>query len=362
MEYTYTQWHDSLRNKLYEILLAAFPGKMPFIAGCLSVDAMFVWGNALTSDSYDANNNYENLEFDGDSVLKWGFKKYLRTEYPDMPQKVYSELNSEYMSKKHQWVITVGLGLDPYIRTGSEVTSVEARRKIQVDVMESFFGALEKVADMYSNQGTNAVYKMIVYIFSVARIIVIDLETFSRGAPVTQVKQIFERFDRYDVGTPILNVRETGPRQYVASITLTERQLEVLRHFGVNIKSKILVEGSRGSSKKAAESAAYDMALRRLKSYGVTTDWAERMKNESDLEGIDKRYVIPFREKLEDEGYVTFKFDIPRKLSGETMSTMILLGTREDGTKDNIVMTSFNPTEVKYNKVREELVKKYLGF
>ncbi len=77
----------------------------------LDEKAMAIWMIAFTHETVSMTDNYEELEFLGDAILKAVFPKYLMQRFPNLKKGDYTELNTAYMSKMMQARLSRELGL-----------------------------------------------------------------------------------------------------------------------------------------------------------------------------------------------------------------------------------------------------------
>lgn len=104
---------------------------------------------AVTHPSYtkeqnqDSLENYERLEFFGDSVLKLYSSKLLYEKYPDYPEGKLSKIRSILVSDNILSKIAIDIGLDKYIKLGpaEEKQGGRHRESNLACALEAVFGA-----------------------------------------------------------------------------------------------------------------------------------------------------------------------------------------------------------------------------
>ena len=356
VKYTYDAWYDSLRKMIFKLLKKVYTDKekeasiiMPIIAQA----PMFTWGMAFTSDSYDSVNNYEVLEFMGDRALKLAFADYILEAHPNLSQGQYSALESEYMSKKSQGSIAEKFIDKDLIRVKNVIMS----NKITTDVFESFFGALRLTGDTYIGRGAGILLcvDLVRYLFS--NVETIDLKK-GTGPTKTQVQQMFSRFK---LGIPQeFNMQQEGDTSYKTNIVLTDEQFEFLKTFGINIEYKTIAKNVIGSTKTGSSNRAYERAFEYLTSLGVTSEWAENIKDVLAFEGVDRDLYKKAFEKAEEEGYIRFKIITPAKLAHKLIINMILQGVTKEGVAKNLKSVTFDKAKTSYLEAKEILLKDYI--
>ena len=379
----------------------------------LNARAMAIWAEAFTHETVSPSNNYEDWEFIGDAILKAVFPKYLRKRFPYLHKGEFTELNVAYMSKIMQAQLSRRLGFSEYIR----VTGIDrAILNLETDVFESFFGALDTIADMISDGlGFSVCYNMIVHIF---KDVEID-ETKGRGSAKTQVLQMFVRFDlpkpdeqspgsdvsiqatpklmgllrevgvtntvigssiaakekdaEYNAYSQIIDLfSETGlieihqekitgqgNRGVDFTVRLRKEHLDFLRNYGVNINNPV-IGYAEAPTKKEAEFQAYTQAFNTLAEYGITTEWAEEAKQARDF--IDPSvlpYVEAASQRLNREGFETMYFFTPRKTVTPKGAIVQLVGVRKNGQHEVLSYTYATDRENSYRTAKTLVVQQY---
>lgn len=343
------QWLQRLQLFLDKLLTPILPNRTTrnFY---LQPKSMAIWATAFTHETVSPSDNYEDLEFLGDAILKAVFPKYLMRRLPHLHKGEYTELNVYYMSKMRQAELARKMGLSEYIRVAGIDRAI---LNLETDVFESFFGALDTISDMSSpGLGFANCYNMIIHIF---QDIEID-ESKGRGSPKTQVIQIFVRFD---LPKPVEAVDESNRFHAKFSVSLRPEHLEFLRSYGVNIVDAVIGYGE-GSTKTEAEKEAYSNALDLLAEYGITTPWAEEAKQARDfMDPSVAPYVPTALERLKREGFQTMYFFIPRKTVTPKGAIVQLVGVRANGNHEVLSYTYATERENSYNAAKTLVVKQY---
>lgn len=313
--------------------------------------AMPIWAKAFTHETYSLDNNYEELEYLGDAILKSVFPTYLKYRFPALKKNELSELNIAYMSKMEQAALAHRMNLGPHVRTRGLAYTI---LNLETDVFESFIGALYEVSDNI-NRGTGFLicYNMIVYLF---KNVEIDMAK-SKGSSITQVEQLFTRFE---LGKPG-EIVTTDNNTVRIVVELSPQQLTFLAQYGVQLE-KYIGEGF-GSTKTEAKNNAYDQALNVLSSRGITPEWAANAKKYNDFHS---ETVAPLYDALmaksTAEGYSELYFFIPRKTTTKTGVVAELIGVK--GGKSEVLAVDFfsDPNDRKnaFAIAKGKLVQKYL--
>jgi dsRNA-specific ribonuclease len=344
-----TKWLQELQSFLNNLLAPIIKDQVNrnrYLDG----NAMRVWARAFTHETTSPSDNYEDLEFLGDAILKAVFPKYLMQRLPYLHKGEYTELNIAYMSKITQAELARKMGLEKHIR----VTGIDrVILNLETDVFESFFGALDTISDMvFSGLGFINCYNMIIHIFSS-----VDIdETKARGSSKTQVIQMFVRFD---LPKPDVVVDNSDKFNIKFSVVLTNEHISFLRNHGVNITSPV-IGLSIASTKKDAEYEAYEKAFKTLQNLGITTEWAEKTKQLRDFSDSEVTPFVPrATERLKNEGFVSMHFFVPRKTVTQKGAIVQLLGQRPNGIREVLEYTYTSERENSYRTAKSEIVRKY---
>lgn len=417
------QWLQRLQsflNKLLQPIIKDQSERNKYLMGSLTKDQtlrgytkppMAIWAQAFTHETFSPSDNYEDLEFLGDAMLKAVFPKYLMKRLPHLHKGEYTELNIHYMSKIKQAELCQKMGLGNFIR----VTGIDrAILNLETDVFESFFGALDTVSDMVTpGIGFANCYNMIIEIF---KDITID-ESRSKGSPKTQVIQIFVRFDlpkpkerspgteviikgtprlmsilNKDVRNPVLATASSTKdsdayydayKQLISlltdmnlitvedekistqskttefSVILGKPHIDFLAGYGININNPVIGH-AYASTKKEAEFEAYKQALETLNKLGINNEWADDEKQRRDFsDPAIAPYIDAIGKRMAKEGFVSVYFFIPRKTVTLEGSIVQLVGVRQNGTSEVLSYTYATDRENGYSEGKLTVVKQY---
>lgn len=347
---TENQWLRSLQLFLNRFLVPILPNDQDRFQ-YLTSEAMTIWAAAFTHESYSAENNYENLEYLGDTILDYTFTKYLMKRFPNFDQGKYTELTIAYMSKVEQGNLSIKLGFDKFIRVAG---ADKANFNLATDVFESFFGALDEISNLIiPGIGMAYCYNMLLFIF---KDINIDVSK-SKGSHKTQTLQIFTRFG---LSNPD-EISSKNNNLITFIVRLNDNHMQFLRGLGINIKDPQIGMGT-GKTKKEAESIAYDVAFNTLGSYGVTTEWSEKTKRFLDFQDPTiSPYVPAARNKLMREGFVDMYYFISRKTVTVNAVTVQLMGIRSDGSEQVLETVRTTDTTHGYRNAKSTLIQQYIN-
>lgn len=120
---------------------------------------------AFTHSSYNGmagtrHQDYERLEFLGDSIVGFVTSDLCYHLHPDMEQGDLSILRAQFIRTESEANYCKKLGLDKYIKVGASFAkSAKQSTSLLEDVFESFIGAV------YLDQGLEFTYRMVRHIF-----------------------------------------------------------------------------------------------------------------------------------------------------------------------------------------------------
>lgn len=341
----FQEWHDGLRNFLRQTLKTIVPSS-ELIEKMVSEEAMKIWVNCFTHETYDPNvgKNYEELELVGDHAMEYNFIMYLYKTIPNVTRSEMSELKSNYISKPFQAKVAVQLGLHNWVRMGigKDTHTFE-------DILESFFGGINIVGDtaFKFGAGTGLCYNMIVKIFEN---IEINMD-FSVGKPKTQIKETFEKLHW---GVAVENFEKSG-KTTTATISFTPEAMKTLAQVGLKLKGPIFATAT-GTSKKVASDNAYKQALDVIRQMGITDEWVQKMRGNRDLDNPELiPYFQPVQDKLTREGYSSFY--LKKVKTTEEGKYIQMIGVKPD---DTLVVLSTTDAPKEETQGKAEVLRKYL--
>lgn len=344
-----TQWLQQLQSFLDKILQHIIKDQA-IRNRYLDIEAMIIWEQAFTHETFSPTKNYEDLEYLGDAILKSLFPKYLMKRFPYLHKKEYTDLNVAYMSKIMQAQLARKLGFGPFIRIKGLDKAI---LNLETDVFESFFGALDTISDNITpGLGLANSYNMLIYIFSD---IEID-EDKGRGAAKTQVIQIFSRFG---LPAPEEMADETEPFKAKFSVSLPRESINFLKTYGVNIENPT-ISYTEAPTKAEACSEAYIKAANFLETYGITDEWAENAKQVRDFsDQLVAPYAAGADQRLKAEGFVSMYLFLPRKTTTQKGAVVQLIGVRPDGNHEVLSYTYSTDTKGRHREAKGLVVKQY---
>jgi dsRNA-specific ribonuclease len=368
-------WLHNLSIHLDGILQHVEPLNNPQIRSLFfQRNSLQIWIKAFTHLSYyaDGAHNYEDLEYKGDLVLKSTFGMYLMKRFPRYHKDQYTSLDHNYMSQLRQAMLCEYLGLSQFIRTlhTNVVTSVKT------DVFESFFGAVQEIAEMVAPENEKFSFSMTVswnllnFIFNK-----LEIDTkYAKNAPRTLLEQICTRFT---TDKPISNRHEDGEDSsyFKTNIFLTKNLLKIFNNYrpsGYPENNELLLGTGRGVTTGESIENAYYNALDNLKSrYDMDTERSIKIKFENEMsnniyEGMYPRAL----QKVQQSGFSSFNFvvlkkskDDSKKDTEENFGIVVqMIAYRDDGTSlllKSIINTNREDSRNIY--AQKQLLQEYLS-
>lgn len=419
----YSQWLQALQLFLNDLLKPIIPVDAERFR-ILTPASMKIWADAFTHETFDPTNNYEDLEFFGDEILEYVFAKYLIARFPNLHKKEYTELKVSYMSKMRQASMSHQMGLGRYVRVAGLDRVI---LNIEADVFESIFGALETTSDLVQpGWGAINCYNLIIHLYGaidisetgpltegasktqVIQMFVrfelpapversidgkpgIDvsvsmtplfnqiLQTSGYNVPVTTLAHskspkekdarnlsALQTIDTLEhlglISRKVEKVYPTGRRGVEFTVSLTKDHLDFLRENSIDIKDPVIGRGF-GNTKREADYNAYENAIATLASYGVTTQWAGKVKKERDFKDpAIARYVPAAMVRAKTEGYTEIYFSIPRKTIRDEGAAVLLTGVYPNGQAVTIDHIDTPDRSNSYREAKTYLIRKYAEF
>ena len=344
------EWRKNLMMFLKEILIPSVGNE--YVNRLLTEDVMDIWANAFTHETFDLNNNYEQLETIGDRVLELPFVKLILMRYPDLTSKEITLIKSHYLSKIFQGSTSRNLGFAPWIRIAEGLPTVS----ILEDTFESFFGALYEAAEKNLGPGFGYVTALN-FLIDLFKDIEIDL-TVAKGKPKSQIKEIFEKL-QWGKGGPVESFEITENGQHIFKISLTDAAYQYLKNLNTDI-SKVIGVGY-GASKTNAENNAYANALITLQRNGITWDWAQNQKEIYELTSPDfEPYINDALTKIEKDGFQKFEFFMSKTTTSLDNYIVQLIGVKylENGKKYREILSSGRYSDIQNGKI--DVLRKYV--
>lgn len=351
-------WEDSVLEGIRQLLELCWTHEPERIEQFLQCQYHNIWFRAFIHETVDYNNNYENLEYQGDAILKAVFPIMIMEMYPHLRESDMTNINNYYMSKnlQGQGELAMQMGLTEFIQVQAmddfDIT------KLSVDVFESFFGALRMVGDKVGfGLGYIACYNMIKILFAD---VTIGDEIY--GDAKTQSTQRLEQLGVHTAGKPTIKEfnEELGLRQHKVTLKIMPDQVTKLAEMGIKMPTTLAVVVSDPLS--AARDEAYVKALAVLDKAGVTRKKAGEVSRTRKFNRIDSKIMTKTNAKAKRAGYSDLEFVNPTKTDTEKEYILLLIGKNKRGDKDilmsDVVLKGDGRTQ---NQVREDLLRKYVS-
>lgn len=159
-------------------------------------NGMSLYSQAFTHPTADENNNYEPLEFLGDSIVNCVIVWYLSRRFPQLNcqdgVKILARLKINLVSKKVFANFGSELDFWKYVSADKETRDTKMKKTLE-DVFEAFFGATQKLIDSEIRMGVgySICYNIIQNLFENMQI---SLKYEDLYDPKTRLKEVFDFF------------------------------------------------------------------------------------------------------------------------------------------------------------------------
>jgi dsRNA-specific ribonuclease len=346
------KWVKEFQNFMRSILSATIKDEA-LLARLLDEKAMATWVEAFTHETYNAVTNYESLETKGDAILDYIFPKYIWNRIPDVTPHGITEYKREYMSKKYQSKIAHQMKFDEWVLLDVSETNIN----IAEDLMESFFGALDRICDRIKGGfGAVIAYNYMPLMFDGVHFDPISI----RSEPKTQLFEYASRLKwtkLQDKGVYDETTRDGNT--FRVRILLSKPAKDFMKDNKINIEDKGQgIAEARGASKKAAVDIAYKNALKVFDAAGLTYERVLAMSNALKFSQFDQDLVQRARVKALEEGFDQIGFFRPRGLAGVTSTTVVLRGVNsKTGLTKNLASTASDNELAGREKVLNDYLK-----
>ena len=157
---------------------------------------MPLYSQAFTHPTADENNNYEPLDFLGDSIVNCVIVWYLSRRFPQLNcqdgVKILARLKINLVSKKVFANFGSELDFWKYVSADKETRDTKMKKTLE-DVFEAFFGATQKLIDSEIRMGVgySICYNIIQNLFENMQI---SLKYEDLYDPKTRLKEVFDFF------------------------------------------------------------------------------------------------------------------------------------------------------------------------
>lgn len=361
----YIIWRNNLKSFLRNEILPKVVGSPAALDKLVSDEAMKIWEVAFTNESFAPNvgENYEELELSGDVNLAAAYVKFMMASYPEITRSQLSEFRTKYLAKGFQSQLSASLGFGSHIRSRFKTNT-----HVLEDVLESFFGALDLIADQEFKFGSGGglVYNMVVELYK-------DVEVdwvVALGNSKTRIKEYYEGLSWIFSKPPY---KEKVPDQIIEnedgsvtfSILVPKTGMDYLKSIGKSLDSNVISRAT-GNTKKIAEKKAYDIALQNLNNLGITDEFLKIFKMNKDLQNNElKPYFDSIQNRLNLEGYVKFyltEHHVNSKpgMAQKTSKYIQLIGVDKNGRKEILSMTAEPVADVLEGK--KYVLRKYENY
>jgi len=287
----------------------------------LRPESIRIFASAFTSFTYE--NNYEQLESLGDSILSSQIKRYLIGKYPNITASELSNTNQDITDNKYLSNIAKSLNFHLHIRILKDLEDIPA---INADAFEAFIAALFSVANRIDGLGDSYCFNFIKYVYDQQGITVMGKSPSDK----TRAIQLFDRFVGKDKKEAKYNESFTDTKPVIFTLSLKDNFIKILNEGDIKV-DKLETIG-KANTKSEAEKDAYKKMVELLDSYGINEKWVEKAKENFIFSHPSIKNIYEKASKyLEDDGLVSFDFFESKKLETNNFKYYILYGIDKRG-------------------------------
>lgn len=317
-----SSWKTRVSERVADVVGMCFPDNPDLAAKFLAPEHRATWYKSLVYETFDINDNYEELEYLGDRILKAVFPAVMFAKHPELTNSQLSNLDMFFMSKARQGQMATDLlEITQYILAATHGQEQDTSN-LAVDVFESFFGALWTVGDKVAfGLGYVACYNLLAILFEGE-----EIQEEINGSKKTQVVQRLQQ-----CGFKPMSSRESSPTLGVYTVELSfDRQTisDASKYLRVTLSPAAIRAGP--ASKHQATDKAYALALAEMDRAGLTAEVASERARQRQVSGIDRHLVEAAEAAARGQGYPYLSFLAPKKSATETYYVLLLIGENAD--------------------------------
>lgn len=176
-------------------------------------NGMDIFTKAVTHPTFDANKNYQELEFIGDGIIKGILSQYIPRRFPDLAsgktqhsrkgtgEGVLSKTRRFLEQRKALSDFALKRGFWEYVKADDE-TKEKLRKETLEDVFEAFIGALVEVVDERVMQGLGYLYAYR-YVKESLDEIEIKISAETLDDPITRLNELYKANELKDNKPPL---------------------------------------------------------------------------------------------------------------------------------------------------------------
>lgn len=295
----------------------------------LITDQIDIWLSAFTHESFDANNNYQRLEFLGDRVQGLMVTEHLIQACATCAEGDLTTLEVYYTRGTTQAQFGRMIGLPPWIRSIFPVSD-----KTVTDVFEAVFGALYAISNTVFGPGFGCISCFHYSQWFITNHGKTPDEILSLGeAPKTDVLKLLRGMN-WTRGITAAQLATTYPVEGGVFFGVAWPPDATSFQHQQNVPSGTFLGQATGTNSKEAETRAYEQALVTLRKYGITAESVEERKLQV-IPGMTQAIA-----RVQAEGYDTIK------LSQTTVGDLIyfrLYAYRPGAAKNLLLVRSYIP-------------------
>lgn len=373
------EWLEGLREFLYEMMEPFIPDD-DFRAALLDEEQMPIWAAAFTHETFDQNNNYEEIELVGDRMIEAAYPLYMFSRFRNIKRITKKELTegkNTYMAKKEQSIRGKNHGFYKWLRASS-ITNLKG--DVNEDLYESFIGALYLTSDklimfeyakkkskfdLVENDSFRLVRRFIAYDMDKVNI---EFGTPAKSMIVQSLRRIGVIFKNSEVLENFIpnNPKSATDLSGKGTIILTPAMAGIiasrLREDGIYKQIPVTIGVAFGVNKDDALKNAYADAKVNLEKLGFTEEWSKNKRRILQWKTQNPALVERAIKKAKNEGYEELEtFDV--RSTGRSDHVVQISGinlVEKRGVKDSKRTLLSSGTGIDEQKAIENALKEFL--
>jgi dsRNA-specific ribonuclease len=153
---------------------------------------------AVTHPSFDDENNYQELEFIGDGIIKGILSQYIPRRFPKLKSESKKATGEGILSKTRRYLeqrktlsdFGLKLGFWEYVKANEETKS-KLRKETLEDIFEAFVGSIVEIVDNRIKKGLGYVYAYN-YVEASLNEIEIEISKETLDDPITRLNELYK--------------------------------------------------------------------------------------------------------------------------------------------------------------------------
>lgn len=398
---SYPQRLELIRNLVRTDIIGRITNNQDLVAACVADNIMPLWIRCFNTPLVSAD-NYDVIEKLGDAVLELCTVDKLLVDNPYTTPGAINDAVTYYASNKFIYelmpripvTIMTGKKLGDFLATEKDLMiSDHLHWTVVADLYEAILGTVKAVVSIVAHGRIGYDFANEWYLYTLRQNGITRLED-TKGNGMTILHQIFTRFSEAGINIDVRLSKKGKPTEiplpgddvYKRVVIgyyyyLTADDIDILNSLGARLptgKDLILVPSNYkqpnnirtqepfviGYDKVVAKENAANEALEFLKNYGVTPEWAARVKTEREIANYGSDVKARFDAKIKQLGYHGYNIKVltTGKYSTEGSKIVQLFGVikHPNGMSENVLLFSV-PGGGNTYEIKKELVMRFIS-